>query len=329
VPRVTPQATPIEVRGLVKRYGELVAVDQVDLAVEAGDVFGYLGPNGAGKTTSLRMMLGLIRPSAGEVRLFGRDPQLSVKALEGVAGFVEAPSFYPYLNGRENLRLFAALDGGGAAERIEESLGIVGLGGRAKDRVGGYSHGMRQRLGIAAALLRKPRLLMLDEPATGLDPGGMRDMRDLIRELSASGMTVLLSSHLLAEVEELCNRVAIVRSGRIAYQGSLADLRDQAGEGYLLRTSDQERARAVAAAQPGIEEVEASREGIRFGARDEEAVGALSLALAEAGAPILELSRRHATLEDLFFSLTEGEAAGPSTSPRSGADRTRTPVEAG
>lgn len=307
MPRVTPQATPIEVRGLVKRYGELVAVDRVDLTVEAGDVFGYLGPNGAGKTTSLRMMLGLIRPSAGTVRLFGRDPQLSVKALEGVAGFVEAPSFYPYLNGRENLRLFAALDGGGAPGRIEESLDVVGLADRAKDRVGGYSHGMRQRLGIAAALLRKPRLLLLDEPATGLDPGGMRDMRDLIRELSASGMTVLLSSHLLAEVEELCNRVAIVRSGRVAYQGSLADLRAQAGEEYLLRSSDDERARAVAAAQPGIAEIVATDEGSRFVAADEEAVGALSMALAEAEVAILELARRHATLEDLFFSLTEGD----------------------
>ena len=303
---------PIEVEGLVKRYGELVAVDRVDLTVEPGDVFGYLGPNGAGKTTSLRMMLGLIRPSAGTVRLFGRDPQTSVKALEGVAGFVEAPSFYPYLNGRENLRLLAALDGGEAASRIEESLGIVGLADRAKDRVGGYSHGMRQRLGIAAALLREPRLLMLDEPATGLDPGGMRDMRDLIRELSASGMTVLLSSHLLAEVEELCNRVAIVRSGRVAYQGALADLRAQAGEGYLLRSSEEERARAIAVAQPGIRDVVAATDGTRFGADDEEAVGALSLALAEAGAPILELARRHATLEDLFFSLTEGEGVGPA-----------------
>ncbi|MBS1887855.1 MAG: ABC transporter ATP-binding protein [Actinobacteria bacterium] len=302
-----PDTSPIEVRGLVKRYGDLVAVDQVDLTVEAGDVFGYLGPNGAGKTTSLRMMLGLIRPSAGTVRLFGRDPQLSVKALEGVAGFVEAPSFYPYLSGRENLRLFAALDGGEAAARIEESLATVGLADRAKDRVGGYSHGMRQRLGIAAALLREPRLLMLDEPATGLDPGGMRDMRDLIRQLSASGMTVLLSSHLLAEVEELCNRVAIVRSGRVAYQGSLAELRAQAGESYRLRSPDEERARAVAGAQPGIADVTAEDGGTRFAARDEEAVGALSLALTEAGVPILELARRHATLEDLFFSLTEGD----------------------
>jgi len=311
-----PQATPIEVRGLVKRYGEILAVDDVDLTVEVGDVFGYLGPNGAGKTTSLRMMLGLIRPSAGSVRLFGRDPQLSVKALEGVAGFVEAPSFYPYLNGRRNLELFAALDGGESAVRIEESLEIVGMRDRAKDKVGGYSHGMRQRLGLAAALLRQPKLLLLDEPATGLDPGGMRDMRDLIRELSARGMTVLLSSHLLAEVEELCNRVAIVRSGRVAYQGSLEELRRQAGEGYRLRTTDEDRARAVAAAQPGIADVEAGDGGTRFSARDEAAVSALSLALAEAGALIVELSPRHASLEDLFFRLTEGDPPAAAGEPR-------------
>jgi ABC-2 type transport system ATP-binding protein len=305
-----PAPAPIEVRGLCKRYGELIAVDDVDLTVEAGDVFGYLGPNGAGKTTSLRMMLGLIAPSAGSVRLFGRDPQASVKALRGVAGFVEAPSFYPYLNGRANLDLFAALDGDGAKGRIEEALEIVGLSHRAKDKVGTYSHGMRQRLGIAAALLRQPRLLLLDEPATGLDPGGMRDMRDLIRNLSAQGMTVLLSSHLLAEVEELCNRVAIVREGRVAYQGSLEDLRRQAGGGYLLRTTDDERARAVAEAQPGIADVQAVAEaGLTFHAESESAIGALSLALAESGALILELGSRHATLEDLFFRLTEGEEA--------------------
>jgi ABC-2 type transport system ATP-binding protein len=304
------EQTPIEVRGLSKFYGELVAVDNVDLTVEPGDVFGYLGPNGAGKTTSLRMMLGLIRPSAGSVRLFGRDPQLSVRALEGVAGFVEAPSFYPYLNGRTNLDLLAALDGDGAAERIPEALETVGLSTRAKDRVGTYSHGMRQRLGIAAALLREPRLLLLDEPATGLDPGGMRDMRDLIRNLSARGMTVLLSSHLLNEVEELCNRVAIVRQGGVAYQGSLAELRRQAGGGYLLRSTDDERARRVAEAQPGITEVRAGVDGgLTFGAESVEAVSALSLALVEAGALIRELSPRHATLEDLFFRLTEGESS--------------------
>jgi ABC-2 type transport system ATP-binding protein len=305
-----PEAAPIEVRGLVKRYGAILAVDRVDLTVEAGDVFGYLGPNGAGKTTSLRMMLGLIRPNEGSVRLFGRDPQLGVAALEGVAGFVEAPAFYPYLSGRENLRLCAALDGGDAAERIEEVLEIVELRERGKDRVGGYSHGMRQRLGIASALLRRPRLLLLDEPATGLDPGGMRDMRELIRDLAARGITVLLSSHLLVEVEELCNRVAIVRAGRVAYEGSLGDLRDRAGVSYLLRTGDDELARRVCAAQAGIDEVrEAQPGGLLFRASGEPAVGELSLALAESGVTVLELSPRHASLEDLFFQLTEGDGA--------------------
>jgi ABC-2 type transport system ATP-binding protein len=307
------EAAPIEVRGLVKRYGELLAVDRVDLTVETGDVFGYLGPNGAGKTTSLRMMLGLIRPNEGSVRLFGRDPQLGVAALERVAGFVEAPAFYPYLSGRENLRLCAALDGGDAARRIEEVLDVVELRQRAKDRVGGYSHGMRQRLGIASALLRRPRLLLLDEPATGLDPGGMRDMRELIRDLAARGITVLLSSHLLVEVEELCNRVAIVRAGRVVYEGSLADLRDRAGVSYLLRTGDDERARRVCVAQAGIDEVrEAPAGGLLFRAAGERAVGELSLALAESGAPPLELSPRQASLEDLFFQLTEGDGAAAS-----------------
>jgi len=303
-----PEAAPIEVRGLLKRYGKLTAVDRVDLTVEHGDVFGYLGPNGAGKTTSLRMMLGLIRPDAGSVRLFGRDPQLGVAALEGVAGFVEAPAFYPYLSGRENLRLCAALDGDGAASRIDEVLDVVEMRDRGKDRVGGYSHGMRQRLGIAAALLRHPRLLLLDEPATGLDPGGMRDMRELIRDLAERGITVLLSSHLLVEVEELCNRVAIVRRGGVVYEGALAELRERAGVSYRLRTGEDERARRVCAAQPGIEDVcEAPGGGLLFRAAGEGAVGELSLALAESGAPVLELSPRQASLEDLFFQLTEGD----------------------
>src|SRR5918997_350229 len=178
-------AAPIEARGLVKRYGEITAVDHVDLTVSAGDVYGYLGPNGAGKTTSLRMLLGLIRPDEGAAKLFGRDPLLAgARALDGVAGFVEAPRFYPYLTGRQNLELAAALDGDGAAGRIGEALEVVDLADRAKDKVGGYSHGMRQRLGIAGALLRAPRMLLLDEPTTGLDPAGMRDMRALIRRLA-------------------------------------------------------------------------------------------------------------------------------------------------
>src|SRR5213592_3917197 len=244
--RQPPDLQPVETRGLVKRYGEIVAVDHVDLTVERGDVFGYLGPNGAGKTTSLRMLLGLIRPTEGEVRLFGRDPLVhGARALDGVAGFVEGPRFYPYLSGRKNLRLLADYDGRGTRSRIEEVLEVVELRDRAKDRVGGYSHGMRQRLGIAASLLRDPRLLLLDEPTTGLDPAGMRDMRDLVRRLAREGITVLLSSHLLAEVEEVCTRVAIIRKGRIVYEGPLRELMAATTSGYLLRAGDTERARHV------------------------------------------------------------------------------------
>jgi ABC-2 type transport system ATP-binding protein len=295
---------PIEVRGLVKRYGELTAVAGVDLTVQPGDVYGYLGPNGAGKTTSLRMMLGLIRPTAGTVRLFGRDPTESVAALEGVAGFVEAPTFYPYLTGRRNLELLAAFDGHGAGSRIDEALATVELADRAKDRVGGYSHGMRQRLGIAASLLRAPKLLLLDEPATGLDPAWMRDMRLLIRRLADDGMTVLLSSHLLAEVEELCNRVAIVRSGKIVYEGEIAALKRGAGTEYGLSTTDDERALAVCRAQPGVSDLHQKHGRIVFTA-DEPTAAQLSQALIEAGALIYALAPQTVTLEDLFFSLTE------------------------
>jgi ABC-2 type transport system ATP-binding protein len=298
---------PVEVRGLCKRYGELVAVDDIDMTVEPGDVFGYLGPNGAGKTTSLRMMLGLITPTAGSVRLFGRDPHESVRALDGVAGFVEAPTFYPYLTGRRNLELLAAFDGG-THDRIGPALDTVELTGRAGDRVGGYSHGMRQRLGIAAALLRQPKLLLLDEPATGLDPAGMRDMRLLIRRLADEGITVLLSSHLMNEVEELCNRVAIIRSGAIVYEGAIADLKRAAGTSYTLRTTDDARALAICRAQPGIADAADGAQGVRFGATDSDAVAQLSRALVEGGVLINSMAPQSATLEDLFFSLTEGSA---------------------
>jgi ABC-2 type transport system ATP-binding protein len=298
----------------VKQYGELTAVAGVDITVSSGDVYGYLGPNGAGKTTSLRMMLGLIRPTAGTVRLFGRDPLQSVAALEGVAGFVEAPTFYPYLTARRNLELLAAFDGGGASSRVAGALDTVELADRARDRVGGYSHGMRQRLGIAAALLRDPKLLLLDEPATGLDPAGMRDMRVLIRRLADQGITVVLSSHLLAEVEEVCNRVAIVRSGRIVYEGAIADLKRGAGTTYRLETTDDERALAVCRAQRGIGDVRLVHERITF-TGDEPAVAELSQALVEAGALIRALAPQTVTLEDLFFSLTEGAEAKHATAP--------------
>lgn len=302
---------PLEVRGLVKRYGELTAVDGVDLTVRAGDVYGYLGPNGAGKTTSLRMMLGLIRPTEGSVRVFGRDPQQTVRALEGVAGFVEAPTFYPYLSGRRNLELLAAFDGDGASGRLEEALETVELSHRAGDRVGGYSHGMRQRLGIAAALLRDPRLLLLDEPATGLDPGGMRDMRLLIERLASQGITIVLSSHLLAEVEEVCNRVAIVQRGKIIYEGEIADLKRAAGMTYRLLTTDNDRALSVCRAQAGVTDV-ATRDGHITFVADDRAVAALSRALVEAGALIRALAPQGATLEELFFSLTEQAHDGPA-----------------
>ncbi|CAB4878784.1 MAG: ATP-binding cassette domain-containing protein [Actinobacteria bacterium] len=300
---------PVEVRGLTKQYGDITAVDGVDLTVEAGDVFGYLGPNGAGKTTSMRMMLGLIRPTAGEVKLFGKDPQESISALTGVAGFVEAPRFYPYLDAKTNLELLAALDGDGANGRIPEVLDIVELTDRAKDKVGGYSHGMRQRLGIAASLLRKPKLLMLDEPATGLDPAGMRDMRLLIKRLASEGITVLLSSHLLAEVEDVCDRVAIIRKGKIAYQGQLSQLRKEAGLSYSLRTTDDTAARKVLDSFTAVTDVAASDDGtLRFHPADESAVAQLSGQLTAAGAMIIELAPRSATLEELFFELTEGES---------------------
>ena len=302
-------AAPVVARGLVKRYGAVVAVDGVDLLVQRGDVFGYLGPNGAGKTTSLRMMLGLIRPTAGSVELFGRDPmRVGAKALEGVAGFVEGPRFYPYLSGLRNLRLLADYDEPVSRSRIEEVLELVELRDRSNDRVGGYSHGMRQRLGLAAALLRRPQLLLLDEPATGLDPAGMRDMRGLIRRLAGAGITILLSSHLLYEVEELCNRVAIIRKGSIIYQGRLGDLLATAASGYRLKTREAERARALLLGQRGVQHVVVEGDVFRFSA-DEDAVAALSVALGQARIPILQLAQETATLEDLFLGMTDGESS--------------------
>lgn len=313
----------VEARGLVKRYGRITAVDEVDLTVATGDVYGYLGPNGAGKTTTLRMMLGLITPDAGGVKLFGRDPLVDgARALDGVAGFVEAPRFYPYLTGRTNLELVAALDGGDAAARIDAALDTVELADRARDKVGGYSHGMRQRLGLAGALLRDPRLLILDEPATGLDPAGMRDMRLLIRRLADEGITVLLSSHLMAEVEELCDRVVIISSGRVRYEGALHELIATTAGRYELRTTDDARAAQIAAAQRGVADVSCDARGLTFNA-DERAAAALSIALGEAGVGIAALVPRTATLEELFFRMTEDDGAAPAAS---GATADRVPA---
>jgi ABC-2 type transport system ATP-binding protein len=302
-------STPVEARGLVKRYGEIVAVDGVDLTVDQGDVFGYLGPNGAGKTTSLRMLLGLIRPTRGSARLFGRDPLIQgARALDGVAGFVEGPRFYPYLSGRRNLELLADYDDPVSRPRIEEVLEIVELRDRAKDKVRGYSHGMRQRLGIAAALLRQPRLLLLDEPTTGLDPAGMRDMRALVRRLAADGITILLSSHLLHEVEELCNRVAIIRKGKIIYQGALRELMATAVSGYRLHALEPDRAQAMLLVQPGIANVELRNGDVRFSG-DEASVAALTVALGRADVAFTSLVPEAESLEDLFLGMTDGESS--------------------
>jgi ABC-2 type transport system ATP-binding protein len=250
------------------------------------------------------MMLGLIQPTAGEVRLFGRDPVVDpVSALDGVAGFVEDPAFYPYLSGRANLELLADLDGGGDGGRVAEVLDIVELTRRAGDRVRGYSHGMRQRLGLAAALLRRPRLLVLDEPTTGLDPGGMRDMRTLVRRLAGEGITVLLSSHLMDEVQALCNRVAILRDGRVRYEGDLAEVVSRSDGRYRLHATDSEAALAVCRAAAGIRDLRPEGAAIGF-AGERNAVAGLTLALAAAGIGIHALVPSGG-LEELFFDVTE------------------------
>jgi ABC-2 type transport system ATP-binding protein len=269
-------------------------------------VYGFLGPNGAGKTTSLRMLLGLIRPTAGRAHLFGRDPVvLGRRALQGVAGFVEAPQFYPYLSGRTNLSLCAAFDGGDAGRLVDEMLAAVDLADRAGDRVGNYSHGMKQRLGIAAALVRRPRLLLLDEPTTGLDPAGMRDMKALVRRLSSEGITVVLSSHQMADVEELCNRVAIINRGRILYEGSVTALKRSLGTWYRLRAADLEGARRIAE-QLDLADVAAADGELRFSA-EEALVERFMVALGRAGIGVRALVPQEATLEQLFFELTESD----------------------
>src|SRR5215213_7948724 len=227
--RAVDEGTVVQARGLVKRYGETWAVDHVDLTVPAGDVYGLLGPNGAGKTTFMRMLFGLVRPDAGAIELFGRRGVGGpVDALRDVAGFVETPRFYPYLSGRANLEALARLDRRDGGARISEVLDQVELTERAHSKVREYSYGMVQRLGVAASLMRSPRLLILDEPTNGLDPAGIRDMRSLIQRLADSGLTVLLSSHHMDEVDEMCTRVAIMRRGQLAFDGSMSELRGRA-----------------------------------------------------------------------------------------------------
>ena len=300
----------VRARGLVKRYGAITAVDHVDLTVPPGAVYGLLGPNGAGKTTFMRILFGLITPDEGRIELFGRAELAGrVEALEDVAGFVETPRFYPYLSGRANLELLATLDRRkGAAERIPELLEQVDLADRAQSKVREYSYGMVQRLGVAAALMRSPRLLVLDEPTNGLDPAGIRDMRALIGRLAATGITILLSSHNMLEVEEVCQYVAIMRRGRLAFDGSMADLRALAEDvEYRLVTSDDARAAEVCSAAAGVRNVRTARDGIRFDSRPAP-VERLTTQLGAMGIGIRQLELPITALETLFFRLTETDS---------------------
>ncbi|HEX5089766.1 MAG TPA: ABC transporter ATP-binding protein [Nocardioides sp.] len=300
----------VDVTGVTKRYGDLVAVDDVSLRVGQGEVYGVLGPNGAGKTTLLRMLFGLLHPNAGSIRIFGRTwTEAGVSVLDGVGGFIESPRFYPYLTGRQNLEGLALLDGAAPSGRIAEVLGVVDLVGREDDKVGGYSYGMRQRLGVAASLLRDPRLLVLDEPANGLDPGGIRDMRALVKRLAGSGLTVLLSSHHMDEVEEICDNVTIMSHGSVAFHGTIADLRAMAPDpGHLLSTDDDGQALRLAHERhPGVH-VRRGQEGAGLTVTGQPAALSAYVAdLVRAGIGLRQLTPTRTPLEALFFMLTDTE----------------------
>ena len=299
----------VRARGLIKRFEGTIAVDHVDLELYEGEVRGLLGPNGAGKTTLLRMLFGLVAPDAGSIELFGRALDRSDRlALEGVSGFVEDPSFYPYLSGKANLELLAELDGGGARRRIDDALERVDLLARARDRVGGYSSGMRQRLGIAAALLREPRLLLLDEPTSGLDPVGTREVGALLQELSSQGVAVLLSSHLIGEIESTCDGFTVVARGRLVWSGSAAQLRAQApASAYSLATSDDARALEIAELHPGVRARRSQTGELELEIKERE-LDSYVLALGQDGVAVRRLELRLGPLESMFFALTDDAA---------------------
>jgi ABC-type multidrug transport system ATPase subunit len=236
------QTVVLSTHGLTKDFKRLRAVDRLDLSVCRGDVFGFLGPNGAGKTTTIRLIFGLTYPTSGYASVLGhRVPQDRQEALRHMGGFVDDPIFYGNITARRNLRMLAQMNGEVTEERISEVLEMVGLSERGQSKVGGYSHGMRQRLGIALALIHEPDLIILDEPTSGLDPQGMKDVRELIRELGRRGTTVFLSSHLLHEVELVCNRAAILSKGRMVAQGPVDELHPNNSSVKVL-TGDQSRA---------------------------------------------------------------------------------------
>ncbi|GAA4155669.1 ABC transporter ATP-binding protein [Gryllotalpicola daejeonensis] len=302
-----PEDLALETRALTKRFGELIAVNALDLAIAPGSVHGLLGRNGAGKTTLMRMILGLLSPDAGAIELFGRSATPGdVDARARVAGFVEEPRFYPYLSGRRNLELLARLDGRADTRSPEEALELVDLDSRGREKVGNFSTGMRQRLGLAAALLRPAELVVLDEPTIGLDPANARTVRTLIGALSSRGVAVLLSSHNMSEIAEICDRVTIIHEGSRVWEGDQAELLAAApAPSYRVWTSDDDQASAIA------RRLEVAVETPRRAAThtitvqgDEGERDGFVLALAQEGIAIRRLEPDVPPLEALFTSLT-------------------------
>ncbi|MGW5574941.1 ABC transporter ATP-binding protein [Nocardia thailandica] len=288
----------VETERLTKHYGAKTAVDGVSLRVSAGHIYGLLGPNGAGKTTLLRMLAGLIRPSSGRARIAGRPPG-DPAALRRTGVLIEGPGFHPYLSGRDNLRVLARYRGLGEAE-VDRALRRVGLAERAGDRFRAYSLGMKQRLGVGAALLGDPDLLILDEPTNGLDPAGLAEMRSLVVDLAAEGRTVVLSSHLLAEVQEICDRVGVIAGGRLLSESTVAELRGAAT--LLVRATPLDAAREAVRAATGADPRTAG-DGFRV-ELDGTAAPAVARAVLGAGADLLELRVDEKSLEEAFFAMT-------------------------
>ncbi|GBD94641.1 putative ABC transporter ATP-binding protein YxlF [bacterium BMS3Abin05] len=292
----------IETLRLQKIFKKRVVVSDLNLQVFRGDVFGFLGPNGAGKSTTIRMILGLIHASAGKIKLFDRPfPQQRKESLSKIGALVERPDFYLYLSAQQNLKLLGKMSGRIPDSRIQEMLEIVGLEDRARDRVKTFSHGMKQRLGIAQALLNNPELVILDEPSSGLDPEGMKEVRNLIQNISAQGMTVFLSSHLLHEVEQICNRMAIINRGELLVQGNVNELL-KSGETILtIRTPQTRRAREILEKKKIAGSIEIQDERVRIKI-DYSKIPQINAWLTDAGIPIFELTPQ-SSLEDFYLSI--------------------------
>jgi ABC-type multidrug transport system ATPase subunit len=303
---VSPAAA-LELRSLSKRFGSKEVVTDISFRVEHGEVFGFLGPNGAGKTTTMRMVLGLVRPSSGQLLVLGEEtPAGGRRVLPQVGPLVEVPALYPNLSGRDNLAVLGAELGGVPRSRVEELLATVGLADRSRDRVSCYFLGMRQRLGLAVALLHRPRLLLLDEPANGLDPAGIREIRSLLRNLSSAGTTIFISSQVLGEMERVCDRVALLRRGRLVYLGALSSLRASTGT-FWVRLDRPEEALRWLKDQPWGASAQAAPDGMVEVVSPTGRGRDLNLALMEAGFVADSLVPCERDLEEAFLQLTEDE----------------------